>query len=629
MNKKKWILVAIILFSVIVLGLATSYAIFVINVTKDTVFKVVIGNLELSITPPDTEDKIIMDKLVPTKDRDALKEEGYTFTITNTGTIDSYYTVYLDDLFLNKEELEELLDEPLTDEKTKRLEDNWVKINLLNHTTEKSMTKYMSDFKDSENRVLATGFLKQGESINYTLRIWIASEAGNEAEDRYYATQIRVVGQQENEYKDFPTIQVAGNGNQKLWEYKSEITKIIIQNELKPIEGENVESWDISTPDSKGTVMAYYDKNQKIAYIQGKNGIFANPNSSSLFDGFSKLTKIEGLELLDTSQVTDMGRMFYGCSSLTSLDLSNWDTSKVTNMSSMFQSCSLTSLNLSNWNTSEVTDIRQMFYSTGLVTLNLSGWDTSKVTTMQGLFNSSRNLANIIGIEDWNTSNVTDMSFMFCYCNSLTSLDLSNWNTSNVTTMRCMFLGTGLTRIGNIGNWDISNVTDMLQMFWNSGNLTGLNLNNWDTSNVTDMARIFYHCGQLTTTLPILVSDISDPTKYSGMFSGAATGENAQIVVNYTAENLDLVKKMIETKANESNKVVLGKQIDAHTVSIVENSDIGANKTASNYYPNVKVTLTSNSGATITSFEMNGKTITGNTFKMPNENVEITNVVAE
>ena len=66
----------------------------------------------------------------------------------------------------------------------------------------------------------------------------------------------------------------------------------------------------------------------------------------------------------NTSRVTNMSYMFDGCSGLKSLDLSNFDTSKVTSMDSMFQNCSsLESLDLSGWNTSNVTDMPSMFYN--------------------------------------------------------------------------------------------------------------------------------------------------------------------------------------------------------------------------------------------------------------------------
>ena len=74
------------------------------------------------------------------------------------------------------------------------------------------------------------------------------------------------------------------------------------------------------------------------------------------FYSFSNLTTIEGIENLNTEEVTDMSEMFYNCSSLTSLDVSKFNTDKVTDMSGMFWGCKkLTSLDLSSFNTAKVT----------------------------------------------------------------------------------------------------------------------------------------------------------------------------------------------------------------------------------------------------------------------------------
>ena len=118
--------------------------------------------------------------------------------------------------------------------------------------------------------------------------------------------------------------------------------------------------------------------------------------------------------LICDSGVTDMVEMFSYCKNLTTLDLSNFNTSNVTNMSSMFNSCfNLTTLDVSNFNTSKVTNMNYMFgYCGNLTTLDLS---------------------------NFNTSNVTDMNYMFGYCGNLTTLDLSNFNTSKVTDMGNMF----------------------------------------------------------------------------------------------------------------------------------------------------------------------------------------------
>ena len=138
--------------------------------------------------------------------------------------------------------------------------------------------------------------------------------------------------------------------------------------------------------------------------------------------------------------VTNTSYMFRNCTSLTSLDLSHFDTSNVTNMFTMFEGCtSLTSLDLSGWNTSKVTNMESMFYNcSSLTSLDLSHFDTNNVTNMGSMFCCCRSLTSL-DLSGWNTSKVTDMSGMFSACHSLTSLDLSGWNTSKVTDTSYMF----------------------------------------------------------------------------------------------------------------------------------------------------------------------------------------------
>ena len=99
----------------------------------------------------------------------------------------------------------------------------------------------------------------------------------------------------------------------------------------------------------------------------------------------------------NTSKVTDMDGMFYGCSNLTSLNLSNFNTSNVTDMSNMFWYCScLTSLDVSSFDTSNVTKMGGMFcYCGSLESLTLSGWDTSKVISMTNMFRGCGKLKTI------------------------------------------------------------------------------------------------------------------------------------------------------------------------------------------------------------------------------------------
>ena len=125
----------------------------------------------------------------------------------------------------------------------------------------------------------------------------------------------------------------------------------------------------------------------------------------------------------NTSNVTHMGGMFYGCSGLTSLDVSSFDTSNVTDMNSMFQFCNgLTSLDLRNFNTSNVTHMNGMFYGcSGLTSLDLSNFNTSNVTLMNGMFSNCRSLTSL-DLSGWDTSKVNYMDGMFTNCDSLRTI---------------------------------------------------------------------------------------------------------------------------------------------------------------------------------------------------------------
>ena len=171
---------------------------------------------------------------------------------------------------------------------------------------------------------------------------------------------------------------------------------------------------------------------------------FANArptNCYAWFQGYVNLTSIEGIEYLNTSQVTDMHNMFSECSHLQTTDFSGFDTRKVKDMSYMFHNCgSLKSLDISNFNTSEVTDMRGMFDGcTGLTSLDLSHLNTSKVSVMASMFQSCINLLSV-NLSGWDTRNVKSMTGMFRRCLSLKTLDLSGFDTREKTcTMGDMF----------------------------------------------------------------------------------------------------------------------------------------------------------------------------------------------
>ena len=236
-----------------------------------------------------------------------------------------------------------------------------------------------------------------------------------------------------------------------------------------------------------------------------------------MFWNMHSLTSLN-LSNFNTSKVTNMSSMFYNMRNLTSLDLSNFDTSNVTNMKAMFHnSWSLTSLNLSNFNTSKVTKMESMFDNTVLTSLNLSNFDTSNVTNMRRMFAFMRNLTTL-DLSNFDTSKVTDMNRMFNSMPNLTSLNLSNFDTSNVTEMGGMFERMSSLTTLNLSNFDTSRVTYMFSMFSGMSNLTALDLSNFDTSNVTDMNYMFYNIPNLTS-LNLSNFDTSKVKYMESMFS--------------------------------------------------------------------------------------------------------------
>ena len=258
-------------------------------------------------------------------------------------------------------------------------------------------------------------------------------------------------------------------------------------------------------------------------------------NMDSMFKECSLLSSLN-LSNLDTSQVTNMNSMFYECSSLNELILSNFNTSKITNMDSMFYKCSsLSSLNLSNFDTSQVTSMYKMFYEcSSLISLDLSYFDTSQITIMESIFFGCSSLISL-DLSYFDTSQVTNMGSMLSGCSSLSSLDLSNFNTSQVTDMGSMFYNDKSLSSLNLSNFDTSNVTNMVYMFYQCESLNVLNLSNFNTSKVTVMNSMFCYCKSLSSLI-ISNFDTSQVINMNHMFRGCSQ------LISLNLSNFDISK---------------------------------------------------------------------------------------
>lgn len=143
---------------------------------------------------------------------------------------------------------------------------------------------------------------------------------------------------------------------------------------------------------------------------------------------------------LDTSNMSSMKYMFYGCGGPTGLDLRHFNTSNVTDMSYMFASSNnLNTVNMTGLNTKNVTNMTQMFAGcTRLTTLEMTSIDTSSVTTTNRMLYNCSGLTKI-NLRSFTGANLTDTSQMFASCSSATEIDLGNLDFSNITSFSNMF----------------------------------------------------------------------------------------------------------------------------------------------------------------------------------------------
>ena len=294
---------------------------------------------------------------------------------------------------------------------------------------------------------LATGTMSASETTNYRLRMYVDEDYNPQGDGGGLSFSVKInaygktgkkmpVGSKikaymtQDDLNHYPRPSTDFHTDA----YMSKITSITTKKD-NIVPSTATESWDISEA-GDSSVMAYVedDGTGNSTYkltIGGKGGIIANESMLGYFAGFSEMTSID-LSALDTSKVTDMSLMFDDCRSLTSLDVSNFDTSNVTDMSDMFYKCSsLTSLDVSNFDTSNVTNMSDMFNKcSGLTNLDVSDFDTSKVTNMDAMFAYCRSLTSL-DVSNFDTSNVTDMYGMFCDCPAWNTVDQTKFADAN------------------------------------------------------------------------------------------------------------------------------------------------------------------------------------------------------
>ena len=317
------------------------------------------------------------------------------------------------------------------------------------------------------------------------------------------------------------------------------------------------------------------------------------------FNGMTTIKSIEGLNYLNTSEVTDMQRMFFGCNNLEVLDLSSFNTSKVTDMSYMFSNSSgLKVLDLTSFNTSKVTRMVQMFRDcTSLQTIYvLDGWTTNAVTSSSSMFKECTSLvggqgttynaiqtdkeyAHIDGLngkgyftvpinrEAYACYTTTDKTLSFYYdrmrsFRSGTTYDLNTednypgWYNSNIkanltkvvfdpsfagarpTTTYCWFREmVNLQSIEGMSYLNTNQVTRTSGMFRGCSSLTSLDLSHFNTPNVTIMGSMFMDCSNLTS-LDLSSFNTTKTTNMFQMFRGCSSLQTIIVSSNWTTADV-------------------------------------------------------------------------------------------
>ncbi|MDC0177632.1 BspA family leucine-rich repeat surface protein [Polaribacter sp.] len=278
----------------------------------------------------------------------------------------------------------------------------------------------------------------------------------------------------------------------------------------------------------------------------------------------------------DVSKVTDMSDLFKSRIYFNA-DISAWDVSSVTNMERMFAYAHSFNQNIGSWDVSSVTDMVRMFETAITFNGDISAWDVSSVNNMYGMFYGAKEFNKDIGA--WDVSSVTEMRLLFRGATYFYQ-DISSWCVTNIAAEPYEFSfesvlvyhpnkkpvwGTcpnrltpitdaniqtavdlwvsdpaaATTTYGNISDWDVSSVTDMSQLF-RGRNTFNDDISNWNVSGVTDMSYMFDAAH--TFNQDVSSWDVSSVTTMDSMFISAYAFDQA--IGNWNVSNVTNMSRM-------------------------------------------------------------------------------------
>ena len=408
MNKKqKYILIAIV-FALVVLCSGLTYAYFTSATPSESGSTIYAKGGTMNIKYANGSGNIVMSNIYPREAEWVNK----TFTVTgnNTTDLEMSYRLYITTSSngFNFGDLTYTLSGTST------------------NTGDTLISKTNENIPKAGTMLLGTGTFKSKQSTHsYNLKIYYKSTNDNQnnGQGKNYTGFIRIDNGNALSYDSLVSIKNNSTQPESL-AFNGPITRNQVEsitfNNNVSVPSDAIASWDVSDKQN-GSIIAYTldtnNNNLYEVYIGQENKVILTNSASQLFQNYNKSTTLD-VSNLDTSKVTDMSYMFAGSTATTITGLNKLDTSNVTNMFNMFYKSSATDLDLSTFNTSKVTTMSGMFSGSKAISINLSSFNTSLVEDMSDMFYESK--ATVLDLSSFDTSNVSDISNMFYSCSAKT-----------------------------------------------------------------------------------------------------------------------------------------------------------------------------------------------------------------
>lgn len=263
---------------------------------------------------------------------------------------------------------------------------------------------------------------------------------------------------------------------------------------------------------------------------------------NSMLQGAPNVTELKNLSGLDVSNTNTLNNMFANCSSLTKIDISNWNTSNITTLQYIFAGCS---------NLKEVV---------------MDNLDLSKVTSFSDWFNSCSKLEKI-SLKNTRLNSVTSLNSAFSGLSSIKEIDLSNANLGNVSNFSGAFSNLSTLTKVNFSGATVSSAADLRGMFAGDSLITELDLSGFSSSNITAVDNMFRDCTALTTIYVSNSWDISGLTPNNSMFNGTTSlvGGNG---TTYSSEHRNSDYAVIDGKNGNPGYLTLKNPTNTSSVNI-------------------------------------------------------------